>query len=66
MLVPFWVYLVAGGIMISAYMAVKVGREERQQELESIELEGSIYMERLEQERKKKIEKQRSFEGKIS
>ncbi|MDE3838121.1 SigE-dependent sporulation protein [Bacillus methanolicus] len=66
MLVPFWVYLVVGGIMISAYMAVKVGREERQQELESIELEGSIYMERLEQERKKKLEKQRSIEGKIS
>ncbi|AIE59248.1 sporulation YhaL family protein [Bacillus methanolicus] len=63
MLVPFWVYLVVGGIMISAYMAVKAGREERQQEMESIELEGSIYMERLEQERKKKVEKQKSLES---
>jgi rRNA processing protein Gar1 len=63
MVVPFWVYFVVAGIMISAYMAVKVGREEHQEELESIELEGAIYMERIEQERKKREEKRRSLEG---
>lgn len=32
-------------------MAIKTGREERQLELETIEREGEVYMERLEKER---------------
>ncbi|WP_425351382.1 sporulation YhaL family protein [Cytobacillus eiseniae] len=51
MTIPFWVYFVIVGILISAYMAVKSGREEREMENESIELEGRVYMERLEKER---------------
>lgn len=39
------------GIVISALMAIKTGREERQLELETIEKEGEIYMERLEREK---------------
>lgn len=45
------------GIMISAYMVIKTGKEERRVEEEIIEREGQVYMERLEKERsKKKIE----------
>lgn len=54
---PFWIYFVVAGIMISAYMVIKTGKEERRVEEEIIEREGQVYMERLEKERsKKKIE----------
>jgi len=49
--IPIWVYAVVAGIVISAIMAIKTGREERQLELETIEREGEVYMERLEKER---------------
>jgi hypothetical protein len=55
--IPVWILLIVGGIMISAFMAVKTGREEREQENELIAREGEVYMERLEKER----EERRSF-----
>ncbi|MDF1509297.1 sporulation YhaL family protein [Robertmurraya sp. DFI.2.37] len=58
--VPIWVLVIVGGIVISAFMAVKTGREEREKERELIEKEGEIYMERLEKEKEEKTES-RSF-----
>lgn len=52
--IPIWVLLLVGGIIISAFMAVKTGREEREQEREIIEREGEVYMERLEKEKAEK------------
>lgn len=49
--IPIWVYMVVAGIVFSAIMALKTGREERKVELESIEKEGEIFMKRLEQEK---------------
>lgn len=54
--IPMWVYAVAIGIIISAVMALKTGREERDVELDFIEKEGEIFMQRLEQEREKREE----------
>lgn len=51
MTIPIWVYFAIVGILISAYMAIKTGKEERKIESESIELEGKVYMERLEKEK---------------
>ena len=51
MIIPIWVYFALAGIMISAYMVIRTGKEERRVENESIELEGKVYMERLEKER---------------
>lgn len=51
MAIPIWVYAVVVGIVISALMAIKTGREERELELEDIEREGEIYMKRLEREK---------------
>lgn len=51
MTIPFWIYAVVVGIVISALMAIKTGREERQLEMEDIEREGEIYMQRLEREK---------------
>ncbi|WP_082193306.1 sporulation YhaL family protein [Bacillus rubiinfantis] len=51
MTIPIWIYFVMAGIIISAFMAIKTGREERLMEMENIEQEGEIYMKRLEQEK---------------
>ena len=56
MTIPIWIYAVVAGIVISALMAIKTGREERQVEMESIEREGEIYIKRLEQEKEKREE----------
>jgi len=49
--IPIWVYVVVAGIVLSALMAIKTGREERQLEQENIEREGEIIMQRLEKEK---------------
>ncbi|MEH7355711.1 sporulation YhaL family protein [Neobacillus drentensis] len=51
MTIPIWIYAVVVGIVISALMAIKTGREERLLELEDIEREGEIYIKRLEREK---------------
>ncbi|MED4206057.1 sporulation YhaL family protein [Neobacillus mesonae] len=56
MTLPIWIYAVVVGIVISALMAIKTGREERQLEMENIELEGEIYMKRLEREKEMRQE----------
>ncbi|NWQ41173.1 sporulation YhaL family protein [Bacillus sp. EB106-08-02-XG196] len=54
MTIPIWVYAVVVGIVISALMAIKTGREERLLEMENIEKEGEIYLTRLEQEKERR------------
>ncbi|MCM3586055.1 sporulation YhaL family protein [Mesobacillus maritimus] len=49
--VPIWIIAVAFGILVSAYMAIKSSREDRKQEMEIIEREGSVYIERMEDEK---------------
>ena len=59
--IPFWIYFVVMGIMTSAYMVVRTGKEEKLVEEEMIEREGDIYMQRLEQEREGKKESEKSL-----
>ncbi len=54
MTIPIWVYAVVVGIVISALMAIKTGREERLVEMENIEKEGEIYLTRLEAEKERR------------
>jgi hypothetical protein len=54
MTIPIWVYAVVVGIVISALMAIKTGREERILEMENIEKEGEIYLTRLELEKERR------------
>lgn len=63
MTIPIWVFAVLIGIMISAYMAVKTGKEERKLEMESIEREGEIYMKRLEREKDSRENHERVYEA---
>ncbi|WML43289.1 sporulation YhaL family protein [Neobacillus sp. PS3-40] len=58
MTIPIWVFAVVAGILFSALMAIKTGREERHLENDSIEREGEIYMKRLEQEKERRNEQQ--------
>jgi Na+/glutamate symporter len=62
MTIPIWVYAVVVGIVISALMAIKTGREERMLEMESIEKEGEIYLTRLEQEKERRGEERATAE----
>ncbi|MEW9051341.1 MAG: sporulation YhaL family protein [Neobacillus sp.] len=62
MTIPIWVYAVVVGIVTSALMAIKTGREERQLEMESIEKEGEIYITRLEREKEMRGEERATGE----
>ncbi|MGG0739009.1 sporulation YhaL family protein [Niallia taxi] len=63
--IPMWVLFVLGGIVVSAFMAVKSGKEDRQQEQEIIEREGDVYIRRMEEEKHKKVgnDKERVYEN---
>ncbi|HWJ78807.1 MAG TPA: sporulation YhaL family protein [Niallia sp.] len=61
--VPMWVLFVLGGIVVSAFMAVKTGKEDRKQENEIIEKEGEVYMKRLEAARKQRNGEERVYEN---
>ncbi len=52
--VPVWIYLVVLGIIFSALMAVKTGRDERLAEEADVEKEGEIYIKRMEEERERR------------
>lgn len=52
--VPWWIIIVICFIFISGYMAFRAMQAERKLEQHFIEEEGNIYMERLEEERKKR------------
>ncbi len=52
--IPIWIYAIFAGIIISAIMALKTGREERELEMENIEREGEIYIQRMEQEKEQR------------
>lgn len=60
---PIWVIVAAVGILFSAVMTVKTGKVERQLEMESIEREGEIYMNRLQKEREQRDKMKKAVEG---
>ncbi|KAB7664127.1 sporulation YhaL family protein [Bacillus sp. B1-b2] len=61
--IPMWILFVLGGIAISAFMAVKTGKEDRKQENDIIEREGSVYMERLEEEKQRRNKEERAYDN---
>lgn len=60
-MIPLWVYGVVAGIIISAFMAIKTGKQEHREEMASIEREGEIYMKRLEREKEQRQAEQPSL-----
>lgn len=53
---PWWIYLVLAGIVFSAYMMIKTTKEDQEVDMEFIEKEGEIYIERMEAERARRKE----------
>jgi len=51
---PWWVYLVIVGIVLSGYMVLYTSKKEQEMDNEFIEKEGEVYMKRLEEEREKR------------
>jgi hypothetical protein len=51
---PWWVYLVIVGIVLSGYMVLYTSKKEQDMDNEFIEKEGEVYMKRLEEEREKR------------
>jgi hypothetical protein len=56
-LLPWWVYLVIVGIVVSGYMVLYTSKKEEEIDQEFIEREGEIYMERLREERRRRAKK---------
>jgi hypothetical protein len=53
-LLPWWVYLVIFGIIVSGYMVLYTSKKEEEIDQAYVEREGEIYMERIREERKKR------------
>ncbi|KOS29274.1 SigE-dependent sporulation protein [Bacillus anthracis] len=51
---PWWVYLVIVGIVLSGYMVLYTSKKEQEMDNEYIEKEGEVYMKRLAEEREKR------------
>ncbi|MGD6965429.1 hypothetical protein FZC78_16040 [Rossellomorea vietnamensis] len=54
MTLPIWMYFIVAGIFVSAYMAMKSAKEDREVENEWIEQEGEVYIKRMENEKEKR------------
>ena len=51
---PFFRWFIVAGIFVSAYMTIKSMREDREIDEAFIEDEGKVYIERMEEEKKKR------------
>jgi hypothetical protein len=54
MTLPIWMYFIVAGIFVSAYMAMRSAKEDRDVENEWIEQEGEVYIRRMEDEKEKR------------
>ncbi|EEL51859.1 MULTISPECIES: sporulation YhaL family protein [Bacillus cereus group] len=51
---PWWIYLIIIGIVVSGYMVLYTSKKEQDMDNEFIEKEGEVYMKRLEKERERR------------
>ncbi|KFM99372.1 SigE-dependent sporulation protein [Bacillus clarus] len=51
---PWWIYLIIVGIVVSGYMVLYTSKKEQEMDNEFIEKEGEVYMKRLEEERERR------------
>ncbi|MBO9128737.1 sporulation YhaL family protein [Bacillus sp. 165] len=56
-LLPWWVYLVIVGIIISGYMVLYTSKKEEEIDQAYVEREGEIYMDRIREAREKQKNK---------
>ncbi|MEI4831626.1 sporulation YhaL family protein [Bacillus sp. FJAT-53711] len=53
---PWWIYLIIIGIVVSGYMVLYTSKKEQEIDNEFIEKEGEIYMRRLAEERERRYQ----------
>ncbi|ENQ3105715.1 Sporulation protein YhaL [Bacillus sp. 491mf] len=51
---PWWIYLIIVGIVVSGYMVLFTSKQEQEIDNEFIEKEGEVYMKRLAEERERR------------
>lgn len=59
--VPWWVFMMIVFIFFSGYMAFRAMKAEHELEQQYIEKEGKVYLERIEEERRKRGREQEHF-----
>ncbi|RAK19478.1 sporulation protein YhaL [Anoxybacillus vitaminiphilus] len=52
--VPWWIYLVLMGIVVSGYMTIRTAKKDREIDAAFIEKEGEVYIERIREERERR------------
>lgn len=55
---PLWGYVIVAGIIFSGYKAIEGVLEDRRADYEHIEREGQVFLDRIEEERKRRKEAQ--------
>ncbi len=55
---PWWVYVVIVGIIVSGYMVLYTSKKEQDIDQEFIEREGNMYMQRIKEERERRAQEQ--------
>ncbi|GAA3330074.1 sporulation YhaL family protein [Ectobacillus funiculus] len=55
---PWWVYVVIIGIIVSGYMVLYTSKKEQDLDQEFIEREGNMYMQRIKEERERRAQEQ--------
>ena len=55
---PWWVYVVIIGIIVSGYMVLYTSKKEQDIDQEFIEREGNMYMQRIKEERERRAQEQ--------
>ncbi|PEA55033.1 SigE-dependent sporulation protein [Bacillus pseudomycoides] len=51
---PWWIYLIIIGIVVSGYMVLYTSKKEQEIDNDFIEKEGEVYMKRLAEERERR------------
>ena len=55
---PWWVYVVIVGIIVSGYMVLYTSKKEQDIDQEFIEQEGNVYMQRIKEDRERRTQEQ--------
>ncbi len=55
---PWWVYVIIVGIIVSGYMVLYTSKKEQDMDQEFIEREGNVYMQRIQEERERRTQEQ--------
>jgi hypothetical protein len=63
---PWWIYLVVGGIGVSGIMMVKTSQRDREMQQFYIEREGQVFIERIKYEKERRQQEQQTEEIEIN